>query len=142
MATISSIKEFRFTIGGYGSTNFYFGLQGNIASYSADLYDIRFGVKHLREISEAELKEFLAKLNELKILEWESNYESNILDGIQWELDMVYNDTQKKRSYGSNSYPDSKGYSLKPSPTFNQFLNAISELIQVSSFFSDDFFLN
>ena len=139
MINISSIKAFQFTIGGYGSTNFYFEVQGDIASYCADQFDIRFGVTHTKVISPNEMSEFQVKLNELRILQWESRYDSDVLDGTQWELEMVYNDSIKKRSYGSNSFPDATGNSVYPSPVFKKLLIVITELIQEPSFFSDEF---
>ncbi len=142
MINISSIKVFRFSIGGYGSTNFNFELQGNVASYCADQFDTRFGVRHNKEISATEVSEFQIKLNELQILQWESRYDSDVLDGTQWELEMVYNDSVKKRSYGSNSFPHATGNSVYPSPVFKKLLKVITELIHEPSFFSDEFLSN
>ena len=142
MATIDSIKEFRFSIGGYGSSNFYFELQGNKASFCADQFDTRFGVKHNKEISPTEMSEFQDKLNELKILQWKRRYDSDVLDGKQWEYEMVYNGSINKRSYGSNSFPDATGNSVYPSPVFKKLLKVITELIQEPSFFSDEFLSN
>ncbi|RLA23074.1 MAG: hypothetical protein DRQ62_06930 [Gammaproteobacteria bacterium] len=68
--------------------------------------------------SERKWKNFKKKLDDIGIWKWKRNYNHpHILDGTQWELEIVYND-QRVKSYGSNSYPDE----------FNELKDALSLL--------------
>lgn len=55
-------------------------------------------------------QKFLKRFNLIPIDKWKNEYlNKNVLDGIQWELTVTYEDGTKKQTYGSNAYP--KGYS-------------------------------
>lgn len=136
MATIETIHRFKFSIGGYGSTNYLFELEDNKATFCSYEYILEFTEKRTIDVSNNELVEFISKLNELDILKWHKRYDSDTLDGTQWKLELVYNNSKNKSIYGSNSYPDTNGHSYKPTKTFNKFLEAITKLIQLPSFFS------
>ena len=137
MAKIEFINKFEFTIEGYFSTKCQFELEQNKASFCSDDNDIKSAEKHTKDVSNTELEVFILELNELQILKWDKRYNSGILDGIQWKLEMVYNSSKKKSIYGNNSYPSTQGHSYERSETFERLLKAIEELIQVPSFFSE-----
>lgn len=139
MNTISSLEYFRFTIGGYSSSKFEIRLRNKTASYSADLYRNMFDLNHKKEISQKKLKDFILKINELDLLSWKNIYDSDICDGTQWELRMSYNGSEKKKIYGSNSYPGSQVDSCSRTPEFENLLTIIKELIEDPHFFEDSF---
>ncbi len=140
MKSIETIKKFHFSIGGYFARNFDVLITYNKASYCADLYIFDFTKRQEKEISKNQMELFLSKLNQLNIIGWENEYYNpDVIDGEQWEMEIEYNKTEKKRIYGSNLYPNSKIDSDKPSREFKELLSAIKELIQEPLFFSDKF---
>ena len=140
MKSIELVKKFHFSIGGYFATNFDVLIKENKATYCADMYIFDFTKRHEKEISKNQMELFLAKLNQLNIIGWDNEYHNPyVLDGVQWELEITYNKTKKKRIYGSNLYPNSDPDSDETSPEFEILLNTIKELIQEPLFFSDKF---
>ena len=116
--------------------NFDVLITENKASYCADLYNCDFAKRQEKEISKNQMELFLSKLNQLNIISWHNEYYNpDVIDGEQWEMEIEYNKTEKKRIYGSNLYPNSKTDSDKPSREFKKLLNAIKELLQEPSFF-------
>lgn len=50
--------------------------------------------------------DFLATLRQMHLEEWHHRYNSDILDGTQWEVKLTYANGSRARSYyGSNNYP-------------------------------------
>ena len=140
MKPIESIKKFHFSISGYFARNFDVIIKENKATYCADIHIFDFTKRHEKEISKNQMELFLSKLNQLNIIGWDNEYfNPDVLDGDQWELEMVYNKSNKKSIFGSNLYPNSDPDSDEPSPEFEELLNAIKELIQEPLFFSDKF---
>jgi hypothetical protein len=140
MNPIESIKKFHFSISGYFARNFDVIIKENKATYCADIYNCDFAKRKEKEISKIQMELFLTKLNQLNITGWDNEYfNPDILDGDQWELELVYNKSNKKSIFGSNLYPNSKTGSEKPSRDFKELLNAIKELIEEPLFFSDKF---
>ena len=139
MKSIETIKKFHFSIGGYFDKNFDIIIKENKATYCADLYNCDFAERDEKEISKNQMELFLSRMNQLNIIHWEKEYVNDIMDGVQWELEMVYNKSDKKKIYGSNSYPNSEPDSDETSPEFEELLDAIKELIQEPLFFSDKF---
>lgn len=84
--------------------------------------------------SEEQWDTFLKRLEELRVWDWEENYHANILDGIQWSIEMSFADRSIK-SWGSNCYPANNhndklsSQEGKRTELFNNFLVAVSELI-------------
>ena len=140
MKSIESIKKFHFTIGGYFAKNFDVVIKENKATYCADLYVFDFSKRQEKEISKNQMESFLSKLNQLNIIGWKKEYfNPDIIDGVQWELEMVYSKSNKKSIFGSNLYPNSEPDSDETSPEFEELLDAIKELIQEPLFFLDEF---
>jgi len=67
----------------------------------------------------AKWTEFLAKMDELGVWDWEASYHrTDMCDGSQWELQLAVGDKSVK-SYGSGLFPE----------TFDQFKEALGELL-------------
>ena len=140
MKSIESIKKFHFSIGGYFAKNFDLIIKENKATYCAYIHNFDFAERQEKEVSNDQMELFLSRMNQLDIIQWEKEYfNPDVMDGVQWELDMVYNKSNKKSIFGSNLYPNSEPDSVETSPEFEELLNAIKELIQEPLFFSDDF---
>jgi len=84
--------------------------------------------------SEEEWETFLEALEQLRVWDWKESYHADILDGIQWSIEIAFQD-QEVMSQGSNCYPayheNEKLGSQEGKRTelFNNFLGAVSELI-------------
>lgn len=63
--------------------------------------------------------DFRDSLDKVNIWGWQDIYDSDILDGLQWEVKIIFNGTKKIISYGSNNYPEK----------FESFLIAVRQLI-------------
>jgi len=140
MEKIEYITYLRFNIGGYDAAKFEVILNRKTVTYFADIYRYDEGVKHKKKITIDDLDSFIAKLNKLKVIDWNDSYDSCILDGEQWELRISYNYKKKKSIYGSNCYPDSQTDINERTGTFNDFMDAIVCLIQEPNFFTDSYF--
>lgn len=95
MENISNITYLRFFIGGYFGTNSEVILNKKTVTYHTDESSYSNGFKHKKKISTDDLELFIAKLNKLKVTDWNDNYDSDVLDGEQWELKISYNDKKK-----------------------------------------------
>lgn len=84
--------------------------------------------------SEEQWDTFLERIEELRVWDWKESYHANILDGIQWSIEMSFDDRSIK-SWGNNCYPayhDNEKLGSqegKRTQLFNNFLGAVSELI-------------
>lgn len=108
-------------------------LHGNSVTFSKDL-SYNTGNKQKKEVS-AESKEILiSELNSLNIINWDNQYMNPVLDGDEWDLEIVYNDGKKKNTTGCNSYPGSREL-IEKTPEFRNLLNALNSLIQKPNYF-------
>lgn len=72
------------------------------------------------EFQEEEIKVLEGRLSQLKINGWKREYvDSEILDGIQWELEYKEQGKRCIHIYGSNDYPE----------CWNDFMEALGEVI-------------
>ncbi len=140
--SIQTLNKLKFFFGGYSAANFVISIEGNIAVYSACMYSPpSLENNQKKEVLNEDLERFKSKLNQLNVLQWENEYMDNdILDGLQWELEILYNKSEKKTICGSNCYPGSPPDSSIITPIFEELLDAIIELIQEPKFFSDEFY--
>jgi hypothetical protein len=74
-----------------------------------DKIELPIGLSLVEEIRPSE-KEWQAFIESLKITDnWKESYDSNICDGVQWELKVYYKFPEGRRKikkvYGSNNYP-------------------------------------
>lgn len=113
-------KHIKFTVGGFfgGYKTVEVALVKDKATYKI----LRNGLLNVDKKKSPALKvsvDWLKKLDELKIFEWEKDYyNSKILDGTQWEL--TFKDGRKiYRGQGSNAYPEN----------WEKFLDWLDELI-------------
>jgi hypothetical protein len=108
-------------------------LQGKNVSFCQDLY---YNLENnQKEVSDQSIKDLISELNSLNILNWDKEYYNpNILDGDQWDLEMVYNNGKKKTITGCNRYPGSQSDSNETTPEFKKLLNALNNLIKTSLF--------
>ena len=108
-ANIPYINKVVFCIGGYWD-----GYETK--TYTIDGDRIRSHIEHSlilepSNIGDAETKEidkewFLKELQGLHLGEWRRRYDSDILDGTQWNLEIYFSNGHKTiKFYGSNAYP-------------------------------------
>jgi hypothetical protein len=135
MENISTITYLKFSIGGYFGSNSEVVLNKKTVTYRTDESSYNIGVKHKKKISSDDLELFVAKLNEIKLSEWDDEYVSDTLDGEQWELRLTFNDKKKKGIHGSNCYPSQGSKSYERTGEFDEFLKALSQLIKEPTFF-------
>ncbi len=116
------------------------------ASYRVELHDGKL-IYSARERGEREAKTttispsaqqwqtFYNKLNQLKVRQWQAEYiRPDTYDGTQWSLEIAYSDGAFK-ARGSNLYPDENAHaSEEQTDAFNQYLMAISQLINGRTF--------
>jgi len=96
---------FRFYIGGYHSGHFEAVLKSDKLYFFISDYPMRIVHEeptHIFSIvSDMEWQNLINYITELK---WKRKYETNIFDGIQWEL-IVKNENKKLNCSGSNAFP-------------------------------------
>ena len=68
-------------------------------------------------VKENDWEKFWISLDKSNIWDWEKEYFSEIMDGVQWELKIV-KDEKRKTVYGSNKFPEN----------FQIFLNALNRI--------------
>ena len=106
---IPYINKVEFSIGGY-----FDGYETR--TYTIDGDKIQTHIEHSLfgkqpnsgddEMEPLDKDEFLEKLDNLRIGEWRRRYDSDILDGTQWELEIYFSSSHKPvKICGSNAYP-------------------------------------
>ena len=76
--------------------------------------------KNEKEVSNVQWEKLVSILFRCNIVDWEKEYYSpNILDGEQWELEVLYCMREPLRVFGSNKYP----------PHFSKFRKLINNLL-------------
>jgi hypothetical protein len=108
-------------------------LHGNSVTFCKDL-SYNAENKQKKEVSDESKAVLISELNGLKILNWDNHYMNPVLDGDEWDLEMVFNDGKKKSITGFNSYPGS-GEWVEKSPEFKKLLNALNNLIDAPGWF-------
>lgn len=106
--SIPCINKVEFSIGGY-----FDGYETRTVTIDGDHIQTSIEPSLLRdpadvddEFKEMNKADFLSSLRELHIGEWRRRYDSEILDGTQWELTIYFSDGRKPvKIYGSNAYP-------------------------------------
>ena len=135
MENITTLSYLRFFIGGYFGSNSEVILNKKTVTYHTDESSYSNGFKHKKKISPENLEIFILKLNEIKLSEWDDEYVSDTLDGEQWELRLTFNGKKKKGIFGSNCYPSQGSKSYERTGEFDEFLDALSQLIKEPNFF-------
>ena len=108
-ANIPYINKVVFCIGGYWGGY-------KTRTYTVDGEKIHIDIEHSlilepSNIGEGEIEEmdkeyFLQELEDLHIGEWRKRYNSEILDGTQWKLEIYFSNGHKPiKIYGNNAYP-------------------------------------
>ncbi len=112
---------------------------GLTAEYSLHqhIYDVEAGKK--AGISGDELESFIRELDDIGVLNWKAKYTENcVLDGEDWELEMIYNGTGKKKIYGNNQYPGPSEDPFSRSQVFKRFLESLGKLVKEPCLFDED----
>jgi hypothetical protein len=107
---------FEFYLGGYGRDSFRIELTNDSLSCS-EYYGIP--TEDAKVIPVFNNKHWEKLLSFLRTCNWKKVYDSNILDGTQWELKVKTNDI-RINSYGSNAYPEN----------FNLFLLLLNDVLK------------
>jgi len=140
MNTISEILKFEFCIAGFGLPGFKVSYEKPTVTYLAKRTIYSSGLKHCKDVAKEAIDNFNSKLNDLKVLNWESEYSNlDVIDGEQWELLIIYDGNKEKNICGNNEYPGSHTGSDTRTPEFNELLKAINTLLKEPAFFSEKF---
>ena len=97
--------EFQFFIGGYNSGHFEVVLKNCELHFSVSDYPIRIEQQEPTHIIPIEGD--IAWQNLVKYIDgliWRRKYETDIMDGTQWELTFK-SESKKMKCYGSNAFP-------------------------------------
>ncbi|MFO7800170.1 MAG: hypothetical protein R6V22_10360 [Rhodohalobacter sp.] len=118
-------EKFEVSIGGFFGPSFEVHLQKDGTLLYMDSPDRipeprRYYKKEGITVSEDQWREFRKALDNANVWSWKEYYDSDILDGTQWELTIKYRDAFVS-SGGSNNYP--------PEEEFKQFEVAVRQLI-------------
>lgn len=140
MNTISEIVKFEFKITGFSLPGFEVSYESGTITYFANRNIYRSGLKHCKDVAKDAIDKFISKLNDLKVLNWESEYYNlDVIDGEQWALEITYDGNKKKHICGNNEYPGSLSNSTSRTPEFNKLLKAVKTLLNEPTFFSEAF---
>ena len=108
-ANIPYINKVVFSIGGYfdGYETKTYTIKGDkVHTYIEHSLMLKPSNFDDGDIEPWDKEEFLEGLKNLHIGEWRRRYDSDILDGTQWTLDIYFsNDHKPVKIYGSNAYP-------------------------------------
>ena len=100
---------FQFFIGGYFSGHFEVVLKNDELNFFVSDFPMR--IEHEEPTHIVSIKGDIDWQNLIKYiadLKWKRKYETEILDGIQWELTFK-NGNKKMNCYGSNAFPSDFG---------------------------------
>ncbi|GAB3533056.1 hypothetical protein GCM10027443_17770 [Pontibacter brevis] len=106
-------------LGGYGRDHSYRIILQNESLIISDYISIPMP-EHSKVVSVNKNKDWGRLVEFLKHCGWKRRYDSDILDGTQWEL-KAKGDGIKTNSYGSNAYPEE----------FDEFLVLLNRVISV-----------
>lgn len=135
MSTIKSIEEFSFYIGSFFGDKYKVHFKNNKARYlKFETFEID-GNEMEQEITSNDVMDFIQKLNNLKVTDWQETYLGGVLDGEEWNLKIKYNQGDKIKSYGCHHYPGNKPGRMERSKAFNNLLSYIEGLLGQPGFF-------
>lgn len=123
--------KLEFVIGGFDLVGRYcLRLDGDQVQYGIVYGYEMFEVKASAIPSKRKWINFIKKLDAINAWKWKKHYDNpSVLDGIQWELEIVYG-KQKIKSFGSNWYPGSTNYDdLNETAEFKALKHALSLLL-------------
>ena len=136
-AEVPQPKAFKLTIGGFFGPSYEVKMLDSKLYYSKSVRD-RGTFKVVRSATfkpaAKQWASFRGVLDQLKAWDWEAAYEPPVgeTDGTKWKLQIIYAD-RKIVSEGDSKYPGSDGgnggYDLRPTPTFQTFLNSVKTLV-------------
>lgn len=137
MKQITSIESFYFRLEGCFSSIQEVSFDKNTVTYITMSTPFDEGMKYEKEISSESKEIFITKLNKLKLIKWKNRYLNyNVLDGEDWEIDITFNKSTRKKVVGSNNYPEDNSTLIGRTEIFNELLLAINDMIQVPDFFN------
>ena len=108
---------FDFYLGGYARDHSYRLVLTNSSLSISDFVGIPI-TEHDKVVSVDKSVDWNNLVVFLKVCNWKRRYDSNVLDGTQWEL-RVKGESISIESYGSNAYPDD----------FDEFLMLLNRVI-------------
>jgi hypothetical protein len=98
------IKQFQMTYGGYGATKYEMTKHWNKLVFKKWDYSPLENSPQIVKLSSAQWSALVQKVIDV-IKDWDTVYDSNICDGIQWTV-VVETESCKYDIYGSNNYPE------------------------------------
>lgn len=121
-------KKFELYLSGFFASTYTLELIDNRLFYSQSEGGYIGEKKQVPMPDEQQWNNFRSTLDKINIWDWQDTYDnSDILDGEQWEMKIIFDGTKKIISYGSNKYPDQ----------FQSFLIALQQLIDGLDFGGD-----
>ena len=135
MNLITSIESFTFKLGGFFASLYEVSFEKNVVTYVTKSSPFDEGLKYEKEISSESIEIFQAKLNRLNFITWQDEYYNPVLDGEDWEIDITYNSSFRKKIFGLNGYPGENSNYIGRTEIFNELLLALNVLIQEPVFF-------
>ncbi|MDX9694301.1 MAG: hypothetical protein RBT49_00765 [Bacteroidales bacterium] len=104
------IKKLFFEIGGYFSDHHKIEIKGNKGLYNKTSSGPYFLNPEEFEIDSEKMEQLIQILNVIDVWSWEREYfNSEVMDGTHWQLEIVLLDGKRVKSEGSNKYPGSEG---------------------------------
>ncbi len=104
-------------------------LEGDVVKYGIAREGSRW-LEIILEVTPSHRKwiNFRKKLDHIGVWKWKRSYHNPcVCDGVQWKFEVDYG-ILKKKTYGSNLYPGSKGFDMDETPEFKMFLQALNRL--------------
>lgn len=102
MNLIKSIESFNFKLVGFFASIFEISFEKNVITYIAQSSPYDEGLKYEKEISSESIEIFKSKLNKLNFITWQTEYYNPVLDGEDWEIDITFNSSVRKKIVGLN----------------------------------------
>jgi hypothetical protein len=100
------------------------------------LFKKKYGEQgEVKIISLEKLSEFWTMISMMRLEYWKENYNSCVLDGLQWSV-KIDSDFLKKEVLGSNEFPDGS-CTLKNTPIFDKLIAAVEYLIEEQHYFKN-----
>lgn len=106
---IKSIRNIKFSIGGYSQGESFYTLENDLLSYWHNGFagmEEPFDDVNRKKLTDSDQAKLMALFNKLDFLSWEREYQMLACDGTQWEIMVTYNGNLKKKVFGSNAYPE------------------------------------
>ncbi len=123
------IKKLFFEIGGYNTDHYKIEIIGINGFYNTTSSGPYLMAPREFEINTEKTEQFIQILNEIDVWSWHKEYfNAEVMDGIQWKLEILMHNGKKIKSEGSNKYPGSED--IDYSEQFTKLIKALELLLK------------